>query len=110
THAHTRHLMETEAGMSREAWGRAMDASDLSHGESADRRRQRAISDLLEIDRGRREEMRELRATDHTRQQQIIQTLTVICTDTTEGDGSTTGTGHHTAGAHIPFSIKNGLK
>ncbi|GJT00715.1 retrovirus-related pol polyprotein from transposon TNT 1-94 [Tanacetum coccineum] len=29
THAHTRQLMETEAGMSREAWGRAMDASDL---------------------------------------------------------------------------------
>ncbi|GJV09789.1 hypothetical protein Tco_1351330 [Tanacetum coccineum] len=32
THAHTRQLMETEAGMSREAWGRAMDASDLAHG------------------------------------------------------------------------------
>ncbi|GKF63163.1 hypothetical protein Tco_0186611, partial [Tanacetum coccineum] len=31
-HAHTRLLMETEAGMSREAWGRAMDASDLAHG------------------------------------------------------------------------------
>ncbi|GKG50853.1 hypothetical protein Tco_0538977, partial [Tanacetum coccineum] len=27
THAHTRQLMEIEAGMSREAWGRAMDAS-----------------------------------------------------------------------------------
>ncbi|GJY25550.1 hypothetical protein Tco_0400276 [Tanacetum coccineum] len=99
THAHTRHLMETEAGMSREAWGRAMDASDLAHGEvislrttvhaqmseirelqSADRRRQRAISDLLETDRGRREEMRELRAADRTRQQQIIQTLTVMQT------------------------------
>ncbi|GJW14679.1 hypothetical protein Tco_0018812 [Tanacetum coccineum] len=32
THAHTRQLMETEAGMSREAWGRAMDASDPAHG------------------------------------------------------------------------------
>ncbi|GJU02448.1 hypothetical protein Tco_1112786 [Tanacetum coccineum] len=99
THAHTRHLMETEAGMSREAWGRAMDASNLAHGEvmslrttvhaqmseitelqSADRRRQRAISDLLETDRRRREEMRELRAADRTRQQQIIQTLTVMQT------------------------------
>ncbi|GJX89178.1 hypothetical protein Tco_0341192 [Tanacetum coccineum] len=99
THAHTRHLMETEAGMSREAWGRAMDASDLAHGEvmslrttvhaqmseitelqSADRRRQRAISDLLETDRRRREEMRELRAADRTRQQQIIQTLTAMQT------------------------------
>ncbi|GJS72776.1 hypothetical protein Tco_0705617 [Tanacetum coccineum] len=76
-------VMETEAGMSREAWGRAMDASDLAHGEvislrttvhaqmseitelqSADHRRQRAISDLLETDRRRREEMRELRAAD----------------------------------------------
>ncbi|GJX51088.1 hypothetical protein Tco_0277933 [Tanacetum coccineum] len=91
--------METEAGMSREAWGRAMDASDLAHGgvislrttvhaqmaeiaelQSADRRRQRAMSDLLETDRRRREEMRELRAADRTRQQQIIQTLTAVQT------------------------------
>ncbi|GJT34352.1 hypothetical protein Tco_0924771 [Tanacetum coccineum] len=98
-HAHTRQLMETEAGMSREAWGRAMDASDLAHGEvislrttvhaqmseitelqSADHRRQRAISDLLETDRRRREEMRELRAADRTRQQQLIQTLTAMQT------------------------------
>ncbi|GKA84402.1 hypothetical protein Tco_0805997 [Tanacetum coccineum] len=72
-HAHTRYLMETEARLSREAWGRSMDASDLAHGEvmslrttvhaqmseirelqSADRSRQRAISDLLKTDRGRR--------------------------------------------------------
>ncbi|GJS90108.1 hypothetical protein Tco_0772744 [Tanacetum coccineum] len=98
-HAHTRHLMETEARMSREAWGRSMDASDLARAEvmslrttvhaqmseirelqSADRSRQRAISDLLETDRRRREEMRELRAADHARQQQIIQTLTVMQT------------------------------
>nr|GFA62908.1 reverse transcriptase domain-containing protein [Tanacetum cinerariifolium] len=32
-HAYTRHLMETEAGMSREAWVRAKNASDLVHGE-----------------------------------------------------------------------------
>ncbi|GJX58079.1 hypothetical protein Tco_0289469 [Tanacetum coccineum] len=94
-HAHTRLLMETEARMSREAWGRSMDASDLARAEvmslrttvhaqmseitelqSADHRRQRAISDLLETDRKRREEMRELRAADRTQQQQIIQTLT----------------------------------
>ncbi|GJT21518.1 hypothetical protein Tco_0891455 [Tanacetum coccineum] len=36
-HAHTRQLMETEAGMSREAWGRAMDASDLAHGGTLQR-------------------------------------------------------------------------
>ncbi|GJY73282.1 hypothetical protein Tco_0477713 [Tanacetum coccineum] len=86
-HAHTRLLMETEARMSREAWGRSMDASDLARAEvmslrttvhaqmteitelqSADRSRRRAISDLLETDHGRREEMRELRAADRTRQ------------------------------------------
>ncbi|GJR01191.1 putative reverse transcriptase domain-containing protein [Tanacetum coccineum] len=97
THAHTRQLMETEAGMSREAWRRAMDSSDLAHGgvislrttvyaqmeeitelQSADRRRQRAMSELLETDRRRREEMRELRAADRTRQQQIVQTLTAV--------------------------------
>ncbi|GJR34495.1 hypothetical protein Tco_1210179 [Tanacetum coccineum] len=94
-----RTLIETEVGMSREAWGQAMDASDLAHGgvislrttvhaqmaeiaelQSADRRRQRAMSDLLETDRRRREEMRELRAADRTRQQQIIQTLTAVQT------------------------------
>ncbi|GJY19639.1 retrovirus-related pol polyprotein from transposon TNT 1-94 [Tanacetum coccineum] len=99
THAHTRQLMETEAGMSREAWRRAMDSSDLAHGgvislrttvhaqmeeitelQSADRRRRRAMSDLLETDRRRREEMRELRAADRTRQQQIVQTLTAMQT------------------------------
>nr|GEY25541.1 hypothetical protein [Tanacetum cinerariifolium] len=32
-HAYTRHLMETEARMSREAWVRSTDASDLVHGE-----------------------------------------------------------------------------
>ncbi|GJR11405.1 hypothetical protein Tco_0794057 [Tanacetum coccineum] len=92
-------LMETEAGMSREAWRRAMDSSDLAHGgvislrttvyaqmeeitelQSADRRRQRAMSELLETDRRRREEMRELRAADRTRQQQIVQTLTAMQT------------------------------
>ncbi|GKG40748.1 hypothetical protein Tco_0469960 [Tanacetum coccineum] len=78
--------METEAEMSREAWRRAMDASDLAHGEVislrttvhahmskitelqlADHKRQRAVSDLLETDCRRREEMRELRAADRTR-------------------------------------------
>ncbi|GJR85642.1 hypothetical protein Tco_0209653 [Tanacetum coccineum] len=72
-------VTELGAHKRRRAWGsRAMDASDLAHGEvislrttvhaqmseitelqSADHRRQRAISDLLETDRRRREEMRE---------------------------------------------------
>ncbi|GJZ81667.1 hypothetical protein Tco_0646661 [Tanacetum coccineum] len=32
-HAYTCHLMETKARLSREAWRRSMDASDLAHGE-----------------------------------------------------------------------------
>nr|GFA66884.1 hypothetical protein [Tanacetum cinerariifolium] len=79
-HAYTRQLMETEARMSREAWVRATDASDLVHGEvmslrttvlgqmleikelqAADRRRQTVISELLSIDHRRSIEISELR-------------------------------------------------
>nr|GEU47548.1 hypothetical protein [Tanacetum cinerariifolium]GEY98561.1 hypothetical protein [Tanacetum cinerariifolium] len=71
-HAYTRHLMETEARMSREAWVRSTDASDLVRGEvmslrttvlgqmteirelhAADRRRQIVISELLRADHRR---------------------------------------------------------
>nr|GEY83917.1 hypothetical protein [Tanacetum cinerariifolium] len=81
-HAYTRQLMETEARMSREAWVRATDASDLVHGEvmslrttvlgqmseirelqAADRRRQTVISELLRIDHRRSTEISELRTT-----------------------------------------------
>nr|GFA55983.1 hypothetical protein [Tanacetum cinerariifolium] len=48
THAYTRHLMETEARMSREAW-------------ATDRRRQTVISELLRIDHRRSTEILELR-------------------------------------------------
>ncbi|GJW75272.1 hypothetical protein Tco_0134642 [Tanacetum coccineum] len=70
-HARTARLMETEARMSREAWGRSMDASDLAHAEvmslrttvlaqqsqirelqSADRRRQTVITEMLAAHRG----------------------------------------------------------
>nr|GEZ45329.1 putative reverse transcriptase domain-containing protein [Tanacetum cinerariifolium] len=79
-HAYTRHLMETAARMSREAWVRATDVSDLVHGEvmslrttvighmseirelqAADRRRQSVISELLRIDHRRSTEISELR-------------------------------------------------
>nr|GFC26180.1 hypothetical protein [Tanacetum cinerariifolium] len=79
-HAYTRHLMETEAKMSREAWVRATDASDLVHGEvmslrttilgqmseirelqAADCRRQTVISELLRIDHRRSTVITELR-------------------------------------------------
>ncbi|GKA17185.1 hypothetical protein Tco_0697022 [Tanacetum coccineum] len=65
-HALTARLMETEARMSREAWGRSMDVSDLAHAEVmslrstvlaqqseigelqlADRRRQSVITEML---------------------------------------------------------------
>nr|GFB12573.1 reverse transcriptase domain-containing protein [Tanacetum cinerariifolium] len=80
THAYTRQLMETKARMSREAWVRATDASDLVHGEvmslhntmlgqmleirelqAADRRRQTVILELLRIDHRRSTEISELR-------------------------------------------------
>ncbi|GJW30291.1 hypothetical protein Tco_0047166, partial [Tanacetum coccineum] len=96
-HAYTRHLMETKARLSREAWRGSMDASDLAHGEvmslrttvlgqmseirelhSADHRRQAVTSEMLRADHMRSAEMRELRTTDYTRQQQLIQTLIVM--------------------------------
>nr|GFB79615.1 hypothetical protein [Tanacetum cinerariifolium] len=79
-HAYTRHLMETEARMFREAWVPATDASDLVHSEvmslrttvldqmskirelqAADRRRQTVILELLRIDHKRSTEIIELR-------------------------------------------------
>nr|GFB20396.1 hypothetical protein [Tanacetum cinerariifolium] len=79
-HAYTHQLMETEARMSREAWVRATDASNLVYGEvislrttllgqmseirklqAADRRRQTVISELLRIDYRRSTEILELR-------------------------------------------------
>nr|GEZ72658.1 reverse transcriptase domain-containing protein [Tanacetum cinerariifolium] len=79
-HAYTRHLMETEARMSREAWVRSTDASDLVRGkvmslrttvlgqmieirelQAADCRRQTVISELLRTDHRRSTEIIELR-------------------------------------------------
>nr|GFA77161.1 reverse transcriptase domain-containing protein [Tanacetum cinerariifolium] len=79
-HVYTRYLMETEARMSREAWVRATNASDLVRGEvmslrttvlgqmleikelqATDRRRQTVISELLRIDHRRSTEITELR-------------------------------------------------
>nr|GEZ76628.1 hypothetical protein [Tanacetum cinerariifolium] len=81
-YAYTRHLMETEAMMSREAWVRATDVSDLVHGKvmllrttvlgqmseirklhAAGRRRQTVISELLRIDHRRSTEISKLRTT-----------------------------------------------
>ncbi|GJY45281.1 hypothetical protein Tco_0434344, partial [Tanacetum coccineum] len=70
-HAYTRHQMETEGRLSREAWRRSMDVSDLARGEAV-------TSKMLKADHRRSAEMRELRTTDRTRQQQLIPTLTVM--------------------------------
>ncbi|GKE25069.1 hypothetical protein Tco_1436581 [Tanacetum coccineum] len=72
THARTARLVEAKARMSREAWGRSMDASDLARAEvmslrtqvvvqqavitelqAADRRRQAAITEMLAAERMR---------------------------------------------------------
>nr|GFB83470.1 hypothetical protein [Tanacetum cinerariifolium] len=79
-HAYTRHLMKTEARLSREAWVRSTDASDLVRGEvmllrttvlgqmteikelhAADRRRQIVILEMLRADHRRSTEIIELR-------------------------------------------------
>nr|GFA43421.1 hypothetical protein [Tanacetum cinerariifolium] len=79
-YAYTRHLMKTEARMSREAWVRSTDASDLVRGEvmslrttvlgqmteirklhAVDRRRQIVILELLRADHRRSTEIIELR-------------------------------------------------
>nr|GFC33392.1 hypothetical protein [Tanacetum cinerariifolium] len=68
-HAYTHHPMETEARLSREAWVRSTDASDLIRGEmteikelhTADRRRQTVISEMLRADHRRSAKIIELR-------------------------------------------------
>nr|GEX01178.1 hypothetical protein [Tanacetum cinerariifolium] len=98
-HAYTRHLMETEARLSREAWVQSVDASDLARDEvmslrttvlgqmtkirelhTADYRRQIVTSEMLRADHRRSAEIRGLRTADRTRQQQLIQTLTMMQT------------------------------
>nr|GFB95084.1 hypothetical protein [Tanacetum cinerariifolium] len=61
-HAYTRHLMETEARMSREAWVRATDASDLVHGE---------VMSLRTTVLGQMSKIRELQAADRRRRTMI---------------------------------------
>nr|GFA46127.1 hypothetical protein [Tanacetum cinerariifolium] len=67
-HAYTCHLMETKARMSREAWVRATDASDLVHGEVMSLRTT-VLSQMSEI--------RELQVTDRRRQTVILELLMI---------------------------------
>nr|GFB08100.1 hypothetical protein [Tanacetum cinerariifolium] len=65
-HAYTRHLMETEARMSQEAWVRSIDASDLVRGE---------VMSLRTTVLGQMTEIRELHAADRRRQTMILELL-----------------------------------
>nr|GEW13887.1 putative reverse transcriptase domain-containing protein [Tanacetum cinerariifolium] len=65
-HAYTRHLMETEARLSREAWVRSTYASDLARGE---------VMSLRTTVLGQMAEIRELHAADHRRQILISEML-----------------------------------
>nr|GEZ61560.1 hypothetical protein [Tanacetum cinerariifolium] len=58
-HVYTRHLMETKARMSREAWVRTTDASDLVHGK---------VMSLRTTVLGQMSEIRELQVADRRRQ------------------------------------------
>nr|GEX67708.1 hypothetical protein [Tanacetum cinerariifolium] len=65
-HAYTRHLMETKARLSREAWVRSTDASDIVRGE---------FMSLCTTVLGQMTEIRELHATDRRRQIVISEIL-----------------------------------
>nr|GEU80628.1 reverse transcriptase domain-containing protein [Tanacetum cinerariifolium] len=65
-HAYTRHLMETKARMSREAWVRSTDASDLVRSE---------VMSLRTTILGQMSEIKELQAADHRRQTVISKLL-----------------------------------
>nr|GEX97572.1 hypothetical protein [Tanacetum cinerariifolium] len=67
-HAYIRHLMETEARMSREAWVRATDASDFVYGE---------VMSLCTTVLGQMSEIREFQVTDHRRQTVISELLRI---------------------------------
>nr|GFC23811.1 hypothetical protein [Tanacetum cinerariifolium] len=85
-HAYTRHLMETEARMSREAWVRSTDASDLVHGEVMSLRSLRTtvlgqmteIRELHVADRKRQTVILELQMTDHKRFTEITELRTTL--------------------------------
>ncbi|GJR25759.1 putative reverse transcriptase domain-containing protein [Tanacetum coccineum] len=77
-HAHTARLIEAEAGMSRDAWGRSMDASDLARAEVMSLRtqvvaRQAVITELQVTDRRRQAMITEMLTVNRRRQKQFIE-------------------------------------
>nr|GEZ68922.1 hypothetical protein [Tanacetum cinerariifolium] len=88
-HAYTRHLMETEARMSRKAWVRSTDASDLVRGE---------VMSLCTTVLGQMTEIRKLHVADRRRQTMILEMLRAYHMKSTEIIESRTALhGHVTA-------------
>ncbi|GKC91715.1 hypothetical protein Tco_1152364 [Tanacetum coccineum] len=82
-HARTARHMKTEARISREAWGRSMDASDLARVEVMSLRttmlaQQSQIRELQSADRRRQTVISEILAADHRRQKQVTEALKLI--------------------------------
>ncbi|GJY93498.1 hypothetical protein Tco_0509280 [Tanacetum coccineum] len=82
-HACTALLMEREARMSREAWRRSIDASDLARSEVMALRtqvvaQQAVITELQAADRKRQVVITEMLAADHRRQAQFIEALKLL--------------------------------
>ncbi|GKF16502.1 hypothetical protein Tco_0061420, partial [Tanacetum coccineum] len=82
-HARTALLMEREARMSREAWGRSMDASDLARSEvislcTTVLGQQAVITELQAANRRRQAAITELLAANHRRQAQFIEVLKLL--------------------------------
>ncbi|GJU89261.1 hypothetical protein Tco_1301684 [Tanacetum coccineum] len=82
-HARTARLMETEARMSIEAWGRSMYVSDLTRIEVMSLRtivlaQQSEIRELQSADRRRKTVITEMLATDHKRQEQLVKALKLV--------------------------------
>ncbi|GKA88433.1 hypothetical protein Tco_0810197, partial [Tanacetum coccineum] len=90
-------LLDQEALVSREAWGRSIEVSYMTRLEimalrsvvmgqqavisqlqAADRRSQAVTSEMLQADHRRQAEITALQTFDHTRQEQLVQTLTLM--------------------------------
>ncbi|GJW16876.1 putative reverse transcriptase domain-containing protein [Tanacetum coccineum] len=96
-HYETARLLDQEALVSREAWGRSIEVSYMARSEimalrsvvmgqqavisqlqAADRRSQAVTSEMLQADHRRQAEIAALQTFDHTRQEQLVQTLTLM--------------------------------
>ncbi|GKF64701.1 hypothetical protein Tco_0188149, partial [Tanacetum coccineum] len=71
SHAYTALLIEREARLSREAWGRSMDASDTAHSE---------VRALRTTVLAHQTEIAALQAADRARQAQLVETLRLMST------------------------------